>query len=373
MPVTSRSLAVRLCYVVLLVLSLTGCKPQEPAYTTRFMAFGTRIDLTVIGVDRATFDWVSSTIQEDFASMHNAWHAWDPGPLGRVNQLLASGEEFSVPPSVYPLIQKAQVLAARSGHLFNPAIGRLIDAWGFHTADPQQYRLPDPDLIARLVAANPRMSDLTLEGIRLRTNNPAVKLDFGAFGKGYGLDLVIEHLRELGVHNAIINAGGDLRAIGSRDGHPWRIPIRRPSGSGVFATIRVTGDESVFTSGSYERNFVFEGKIYHHILDPRTGYPAAGVRSVTVAHREAITADAAATALFIAGPEQWPEVAQAMGIAYVLLVDSDGVLHMSPAMQKRVELMDHNVQVRISPSSEEHGSAAGALRPTQAAAAPQGH
>ena len=123
---------------LLLVLMLLGCKPQEPAYTTRFTAFGTRIDLTVIGIDREAFDQVSKTIQADFAFMHNAWHAWEPGPLGRVNHLLGTGEEFSVPPSVYPLIQHGKILSARSTDLFNPAIGRLIDAWGFHTTDPHQ-------------------------------------------------------------------------------------------------------------------------------------------------------------------------------------------------------------------------------------------
>ena len=197
----------------LLLIILLSCKPQEPAYTTRFTAFGTRIDLTVIGIDRDTFDHVSSAIQSDFAFMHNAWHAWDPGPLGRVNQLLASGEEFAVPPSVYPLIQQGQTLAARSRDLFNPAIGHLIEAWGFHTNDPQQYKVPDPEVIARLVKANPRMADLVLKGILLRSTNPTVKLDFGGFGKGYGIDLAIDHLRELGVNNAIINAGGDIRIV----------------------------------------------------------------------------------------------------------------------------------------------------------------
>jgi thiamine biosynthesis lipoprotein len=353
---------------LLWALVLVGCKPQEPAYTTRFTAFGTRIDLTVIGTDRDSFEQVSAAIQEDFASMQSAWHGWEPGPLGRVNRLLATGEEFSVPPSVYPLIRRGQVLAASSGDLFNPAIGRLIDAWGFNTTDPHNYRVPDPALIARLVAAAPKMSDLVLDGIRLRSQNPAVKLDFGAFGKGYGVDLVIEHLRELGVRNAIVNAGGDLRAIGSRDGHPWRVPIRRSSGAGVFATIRVQGDESVFTSGAYERNFVFEGETYHDIIDPRTGYPATGTRSVTVAHPDATTADAAANALFIAGPERWPEVARAMEIRYVLLIDSDGVLHMSPPMEQRIELMETNIEVRTATPSSHPDAAAPGATPKQATA-----
>ena len=346
-PLLAKGFAFPLVWIALL-LSLAGCNGQEPAYTTRFLAFGTQIDLTLIGVDRANFDRISGAIQADFASMQEAWHTWEPGPLGRVNRLLPTGEPFSVPPSIYPLIVKGKVLAAQSGNLFNPAIGSLIALWGFHRDDPSRSQPPSADQIDRLVAANPRMSDLILDGIRLYSTNPAVQLDFGAFGKGYGVDLAVRHLRDLGVKNAIVNAGGDLRAIGSRAGHPWRVAIRRPSGGGVFATIDVQGDESVFTSGDYQRNFVFEGRTYHHIIDPGTGRPARGTRAVTVVHKDAVTADAAATALFIAGPEAWEEVAKAMGIRYVLLLDSAGVLHINPAMAQRIKLLDPGVETRIS-------------------------
>lgn len=334
---------------LLLAVALAGCAPQEPAYTTRFLAFGTLIDLTVIGIDRNTFNRVSNAIEGDFSYMHSAWHAWHPGPLGRVNQLLPTGEEFAAPPSVLPLIEIGTRLSVASGHLFDPAIGRLIKLWGFQGADQENRKPPNPEEIEKLVKANPRMTDILVDGITLRCTNPAVQLDFGGFGKGYGIDLAIQHLSEMGVRNAIVNAGGDLRAIGSRAGHPWRIAIRRPSGTGVFATIDVMGDESIFTSGDYERNFTYEGKTYHHIIDPRTGYPAQGTRSVTVAHTDATTADAAATALFIAGPESWYQVARDMGIRYVVLVDEQGVLHMNPAMAERIELLDADIQVVLSP------------------------
>ncbi len=331
-------------------LALSACSPQQPAGTARFLAFGTLIDLTVIGVEDRAFDRISAAIQNDFAYMHKAWHAWDPGPLGRVNQLLPSGKPFAVPPSVLPLIETGKQLAEDSGHLFNPAIGRLIALWGFHSEEMDPGSLPSAEEVERLVRANPRMSDLIIEGIMLRCTNPAVQLDFGGLGKGYGIDLAIQHLRELGVENAIVNAGGDLRAIGSRDGHPWRIAIRSPTGSGVIGTLETRRDESVFTSGNYERYFTRGGKTYHHIIDPRTGYPARGVRSVTVVHREATVADAAATALFVAGPEHWHRIAQQLGIGFVLLVDEQGILHMNPAMAQRLQLLDPaDHEIRLSP------------------------
>lgn len=332
----------------LLAASVVGCRGAEPVYTTRFLAFGISVDLSIVGMERARAERASELIERDFAYMHRAWHAWEPGPLGRVNRLIAEKSAFAAPPSVLPLIRKSQQLAEQSENRFNPAIGHLVDLWGFHTDTPECRPPPERTRIERLVAATPRMRDLRVDGLLVRSDNPAVKLDFGAIGKGYGIDLAVEHLRELGISNAILNAGGDLRAIGDRSGQPWRVAIRHPGG-GVLGVIMVSGDESLFTSGDYDRNFVHQGNTYHHIIDPRTGHPAEGVRSVTVAHTDATTADAAATALFVAGPANWHQVAQRMGIRFVLLVDGEGTLHMNPAMAERLELVHEDVEIELSP------------------------
>jgi thiamine biosynthesis lipoprotein len=341
--------AIALALVISCSLVPSGCKQSYPAYNTRFAAFGTLVDLSIIDVEPAKAERIIDAIRADFEYMNTAWHAWNPGPLERVNELLPSQQPFSVSPSVQPLIERAQELSGDSGGLFNPATGKLTELWGFHVENPECKPPPSRQTITKLVKADPQMSDLHMQGIQLRSDNPAVKIDFGAFAKGYGIDLVIEHLRELGVNNAIVNAGGNLRAIGDRDGHPWRVAIRRPSGTGVFATIDVQGDESVFTSGDYERNFVYKGHNYHHILDPRTGYPGQGTRSVTVLHTDAATAGAAATALFLAGARHWHSVAKAMGIRYVLLVDTADTLHMNPAMAKRTRLMEPDQDIELSP------------------------
>ena len=345
---------VKLTHSQLIVLAfigliLSGCQQQEQITTTRFMAFGTLIDLTISGVSKEQANQATAAIEKDFAQMHKSWHAWDPGPLGRVNRLISQGESFATPPSVLELIKQGAEISIKSDHLFNPAIGHLIDAWGFHRDDPAGHRPPEPKNIEQLLLQKPRMSDLKLNGITLHSSNPHVKLDFGAFGKGFGIDLAINHLRQLGIENAIINAGGDLRAIGSPQGRPWKIAIRHPSGQGVLAGLEISGDESVFTSGDYERNFNWKGKRYHHIIDPRTGYPAVGTKSVTVIHPDAATADAAATALFVAGPDNWYNIAQKMGIEYVLLIDSQDRAHMNPAMRKRLKLETEQYEIHLSP------------------------
>lgn len=345
----SLSILPRLTLATLLLLLFSACEKTEPVYNSRFLAFGTLTDISIVGVSHERALAATQALEEDFAVMHNAWHAWNPGPLGRTNELLKEGKPFAAPPSVLGLLVEARQLANDSEHLFNPAIGRLINLWGFQSDSPDCQKPPEDQSIELLVGKNPSMNDIRIDDFHLQSSNPVVKLDFGAIGKGYGIDMAIEHLKELGIKNAIVNSGGDLRAIGSRSGRPWRIAIRSPSGSGTLGFLHVKGDESVFTSGDYERNYVWEGKTYHHIIDPRTGYPATGTRSVTVIHSDATTADAAATALFVAGPEDWHRIARKMGIEYVLLIDKHGITHMNPAMQQRVSLMDKHQPVDISP------------------------
>lgn len=155
------------------------------------------------------------------------------------------------------------------------------------------------------------------------------------------MDNAIAILQQQGIQHAVVNIGGDLRAIGTHGERPWIIGIRHPRHDRVLASVAVSDDESVFSSGDYERFFTYEGKRYPHILDPRTGYPADQAMSSTVIHDNASMADAAATAIFVAGSD-WPTVAAAMGIDMVMLVTEDGEVEMSPAMQKRVRLTGHD-------------------------------
>ena len=142
----------------------------------------------------------------------------------------------------------------------------------------------------------------------------------------------------MGVTDAIVNAGGDLKVIGSKAGNPWRIAIRNPEGNSPIAIIAAKDGDAIFTSGNYQRGFLWKNEWYHHLLDPRTGYPARGISSVTVIHKNAATADAAATAIFIAGLNDWHKIAKKMGVKYALIVDDKKNIYMNPKMWKRIEI-----------------------------------
>jgi FAD:protein FMN transferase len=307
------------------------------------------VDLSIVGKLKEDAEAAAAEVEQDFLFLDYATHAWEPGPMVRVNELLPTGEPFAAPPSLLPLLRQSQALALQSQNLFNPAIGHLMRLWGFH-ADEPECRPPPPDgAIARLVDAGPSMADLYLDGFMLQSDNPAVRLDFSGIALGYAMDLAIDNLRARGIRHALINRGSDVRAIGNRAGRPWRVPVRRGSGSGVLGIIEVAGDATVFTRGEHQRNFIYDGQVYHALIDPRTGRPAAGLQAVTVLHDgSAALAEAAATALMVAGLEQWQEVAKRLGLRYVLLIDDSGTLHMTPDMAARIKLMDQHADVAIS-------------------------
>ena len=335
-----------------LPLTLVACREQAPVILTRFNAFGAQVDISLVGVTPEQAKQASAILAQDFALLERDWTP-QSSSMRRVNRLLASGQPFVAPPSILPLTQMGKSLETQSQGLYTPATGALTRLWGFDQGSLQDHPPPTADQIARLVEAAPRMEQLSVDGLTLAGANPALSLDFSVIARSNAIDLAIQHLKDLGVRNALVQVNGELRAIGERSGQPWRVPLLRPSGSGVLAILPIRGDESVVTAAEYNRYFIFKGRRYHAIIDPRTGWPANASRSVTVLHHDATGAAAAATALFIAGPKEWPSIAERMGVEHVLLIDLEGRLHMSRAMADRVELVDrHELTETLAPAAE---------------------
>ena len=331
-------------------LLLTGCQQEPELMESKdsVLAFGTFIEVTLINVKPDDRALVIKKIEQELEYYHFAFHPWKAGPTGRTNQLLAATGEFTCNPSLIPLIEKSKWYSIQSKGLFNPAIGQLVKLWGYHDeTPPAEGPTPADADIQALLKQNPSMETITLKGVRLHNSNPANKLDFGGIAKGHAIDLILKHIQQMGVQHANINTGGDLKVIGQRGNKPWRIGIRDPRGNGVIASMDAHHNEAVFTSGDYERFYKHEGQRYHHILDPRTGYPAKNAQSVTVVHSDAALADAAATALFVAGPKEWLAIAKSMNIKQAMLVDRNGKIHITEDLAKRIKFEKPNLDINI--------------------------
>jgi thiamine biosynthesis lipoprotein len=262
------------------------------------------------------------------------------GQLTEINRAFQAGLPALASPSIVKLVEYSQQAELKTDGRFNPAIGALVGLWGFHTSDyPIEGPPPAGSQIRALVATAPSSLDITIDGQQLTTSNRAVQLDFGGIAKGYAIDIACDHLKTLGINNAIVNAGGDLRAMGDHGSRPWRIAVRSPGG-GIIGSLQTTRDEAVFTSGNYERFRQDQLQRYPHILDPRTGWPVQDVASVTVITRQGWLADAAATALIVAGLEEWQGVAISLGLDQVMLVDETGKAWVTEKMNERLEFVD---------------------------------
>jgi thiamine biosynthesis lipoprotein len=329
------------CALPLACLLLAGCTAPPADYHQSLFIFGTLVDITVYDAPEDQAATAVAAVDDDFQRMHREWHAWKPGgELVALNQRLASGETTTVSDFLLPLLLQARTLSIQSDGLFNPAIGRLIALWGFHSDEPPPGPPPPVEAIETLLAGKPDMQALVIEGNQVASDNPLVQLDLGGFAKGYALNQAIARLRSLGVGNAIVNAGGDLCVTGRHGDRPWQVGIRHPQGEGVIAALAVADGECVLTSGNYERYREYQEVRYAHILDPRTGWPVRHVASATVIHVDGGVADAAATALTVAGPDDWQQIARGMGLRYVMLVDEKGTVYLSPAMAERIRFAD---------------------------------
>ena len=350
-----RLTALLLSLILIVTLLLSACSSENTPsqqYDKQLFVFGTLVDITILHNDPERASQAIDQISHEFDRLHVLWHPWKDGALSQLNLQLGKNEPHSTDASIVALIEQSQLLSSQSGGLFNPAIGQLIKLWQFDQLDNEhhQFQLPSKEAIENILQTSPAMADIKLSGnqsdsVTVQSINPHITLDFGAFAKGAAIELMMEQLKQLNIHNALINSGGDLKVLGNKGNRPWRIGIKNPdyslqkSNQAILAAINLNDHESLFTSGNYERFFEHEGQRYHHIIDPRSGYPASGTRSVTVLANDAGLADAASTALFIAGDQHWPDIARKMGIQYVMLISEDDRVYLSEAMSRRIELL----------------------------------
>lgn len=333
------------------LLSLSGCA-KEPLYQQQGYVFGTLVEVSIYGEPEARAKQLTAQVFQDFDRLHHTLHAWKPGTLSRMNGIFEqSPARAAIAPGMIPIIQDVTRYAEASQGLFNPAIGKLIKLWGFQSDEFVPVR-PDPQEIARLVQTNPKMTDIVIDGIEFYSKNPDVKLDLGGYAKGYALDLEAAYLRSQGVKSALINIGGNIMAIGQHGKHPWHVGIQHPRQPGPIATLDLHDGEAIGTSGDYQRYFMLDGKRYCHIIDPRTGYPAQGVQAVTVITRPGPLAgalsDTASKPIFISGVQHWQQAALKMGVQDVMLIDEQGMIHLTSSMQQRMKFLDKQPHISVT-------------------------
>lgn len=197
------------------------------------------------------------------------------------------------------LVNRALEISKESAGAFDITVAPLSELWGFYA---KSLRVPSVDEIKECLR-NVGYQHLFFINGKLNKDNPAVKIDFGGIAKGYALAEAVRVLKDNGVTSALIDLGGDVYALGRKGAKPWKIGIKNPRAKGILGYIEVK-DQAVSSSGDYERFFVENGKRYHHIFNPATGYPTQGVAGVTLIHFDPVLAQAWAKIPFVLGPQE---------------------------------------------------------------------
>ena len=327
LPENGKSSYVKLVKIaaVFLIFLLSACS-QEYVSDSR-IAMGTLVSVSMSEKNEDDMDSVFDAVYEieKEISFHST-SSW----IGRINSS-AGFSPVCVPEDIFRLIEDAVSMAYETDGVFNPAIGPLSSLWAMGT---EEARVPEKEEIERVLPL------LDYTAIVLDEDEHTVflpvqgmALDLGGVGKGYASDCIRSLLESLGTESAIVNLGGNVLAFGySGDGSDWRIGIRNPFGdsSSVFRTVEVH-DETVITSGVYQRYVEKDGRLYHHILNSETGYPfETDIVSATVINESGELGDMLSTTLLALGSEKAMDVAEKYGVRAILVlsdgsvIDSDG-------------------------------------------------
>ena len=331
-------------WLVVVALILASCG-REPLYQSQGYVFGTLVDISIYGESDDRARELANHVMQDFQIMHNRFHAWQAGSeIDILNQAIKHREPLKIKPDLANMIKQATLLSKQSGGVFNPAIGGLIQLWGFQRDEFSPVQV-DPAKLAALVKSKPEMADIKILDDVASSSNIAVQLDLGGYAKGYALDQAAKYLRSQHVKNALINIGGNIIAIGQHGNQPWRVGIQHPRKPGAIATLDLADGWAIGTSGDYQRYFERDGKRYCHIIDPRTGYPSDHTQAVTIllppGPQAGTLSDVASKPIFIANPDDRMNAAKMMAIDNYVLISADGKVYQSKDMAQRLHWVEH--------------------------------
>ena len=297
----------------------------ETLFSESRPAMGTTFELHLYAADRARADALFEAAFEEIERVEAVFSNYRPtSELSRINRQAASAPVVT-DPEVFGLLERALSFSRMSGGAFDMTVGKLMKAWGFFRG---AGRYPsEAELKRALEQTGWRSVRLDAAARTVRFAAPGIELDPGGIGKGYALDRVAAVLREAGVKAALLTSGSSsVYALGAppgKQGWPVRVPDPLDRAR-VLSTVALR-DQSLSTSGNYEKFFRLGGRTYCHIMNPRTGHPVEGMLQTTVIAAEATDSDALSTAVFVLGPAHAARLlARVKGAAAVLVTDKTG-------------------------------------------------
>lgn len=320
-------------FALTLIITQTACggveKVEKSSYYMDTICTVTIYDMEDMNEDHAN-EAIDSAFKlcADYEALISATR--EGSDVYRINE--AGGAAVECNENTVKLLEMGIGYGDLSKGKFDITLGQVTDLWDFHSEAP---KVPAKEAIGKALQAVD-YQQIRIEGNRVTMENPKGKINLGGIGKGYIADRAAEHLESLGVTSAVVNFGGNIVAIGDKGGTPFNIGIKDPNSEtgDVMGAIKVS-DATVVTSGVYERCFEEDGKVYHHILDVKTGYPVdSDVVSVTLVAPKGYSGDcdALSTTCLILGVEAGMEFIESVENVEAIFVDEKGGITQTSGM-----------------------------------------
>lgn len=337
-----------LVVLICLCIVVTGCERQtvgEPISKTEFMMNTVMTIKIYDSKDEKILEEVFDRLREIENRMSKTISDSD---VSKINQN-AGKNPVKVHKDVYYVLKKSIEFAELTDGAYDPTIGPLVELWNIkEEGENEVHSIPEKE---KIVEAMNKVDYRKLE--LLDDNNVLLKeegmiIDLGGIVKGYAADEVKKILKQKGVNSAIIDLGGNVYAYGEKPKDKyWKIGIQNPfEFRGNYIGIMSVVDSSIVTSGDYERYFEVNGKRYHHIIDPKTGYPAeSGLSAVSVVTKNSIDGDALSTSLFILGREKGTELIKKLENVDAIFIAKDGKTYISPDLKDKFELKNKKFNI----------------------------
>lgn len=318
---------------VMFIAIITGCNRGEILTFNRPM-LGTMITITLIADSRHAGVRASEAAFNEIARIEALMSPRLAGSdVARLNRD-AGHTPVTVSGETLELIKKSIEVSRATDGAFDISFASLGHLWNLASPD---FRPPGGRETARLLPlVDYRKIKLHPESHRVSFVLPGMRVGLGGIAKGYAIARAVGVLRREGVRASIVDAGGDLQVTGHKFGEEWRVGLMHPRGKEILLVIAARDGDSVVTSGDYERFAFFNGERYHHIINPKTGFPARGLASVTVLCSDPVLADAYATALFVMGGVRAREFALAHPELKVILIDHELRISASKELEGRI-------------------------------------
>jgi thiamine biosynthesis lipoprotein len=320
----------------LMLTALLSCSAQkESMYKKSMPLMDTIVSITVVCDSK---DQAEKAMEQAFAAIDRIGNLLnfysDTSELSAINRN-AGISSTKVSSDTFGIIEEAIYVADTSGGSFDPTIGPIMRLWDF--ADKKMPSLTEVRHALPLVNYQDIIMDRKTLTILLRKKG--MMLDLGGIAKGYAADIAVASLIKNGILSGLVAIAGDIRTFGLKpDKSPWTIGIKNPrqtsNGDEIIAKVSLT-EKAISTSGDYERYFIAEEKRYHHLLDPKTGFPAVTCRSVSIVTDKAVYTDAFSTAIFVLGPEKGMKLAKDLGMD-ALIIDSNGTAHSTDGLKGKL-------------------------------------